>query len=40
MLEYLIENRDRSVSGEEVKRIGISDIKITTDDIKKKIRGK
>ena len=38
LIEYLIENRDRSVSWNEVHKIGITDLKISIDDIKKKLK--
>jgi hypothetical protein len=37
-IEYLIENRDRSISSTEVSKIGITDIKRSIDDIKKKMK--
>lgn len=37
-IEYLIENRGRSISSTEVSKIGITDIKRSIDDIKKKMK--
>jgi len=38
LIEYLIEHRIRSVSEDEIKQIGIKNLKVTIDDIKKKLK--